>query len=83
MISTKAAIHKTVGNNTNSNTTVSYTHLDVYKRQVYSSADKKEIHAFNTLKIPLVEIGNPEKFAIYDENNEYKYTCLLYTSRCV
>lgn len=55
-----------------------FNNYEIKLNMVYSSGDKKEIHAFNTLKIPLVEIGNSEKFNIYDENNEYKYATDLF-----
>ena len=51
---------------------VSYTHLDVYKRQVYVSPElaekiKKQIIASEELR----------------RKHDLPYICLLYTSRCV
>ena len=52
-----------------SNMTVSYTHLDVYKRQV--GADDHEMVAVQ------LEVGNGA------EHGFQHLICLLYTSRCV
>ena len=59
-------------------TPVSYTHLDVYKRQVFdctNTISKEQIDhivsKLKNLKVPVVSIG-------YDMEG-----CLLYTSRCV
>ena len=55
---------------------VSYTHLDVYKRQALKDSDKD-------IYLP----DEPEKRASLDEYNEYCHellnTCLLYTSYMV
>ena len=50
--------------------TVSYTHLDVYKRQVYSSA----------LCCRLFPGPPPHHLSLYRSPSDI---CLLYTSRCV
>ena len=57
---------------------VSYTHLDVYKRQIQNSVLSKDGSASDVLgKVP----------GVIKERNSYevlgKGTCLLYTSRCV
>ena len=61
---------------------VSYTHLDVYKRQVYNGRREKD----DTLKLAL-EIGeilqNQGIDVEYTRTTDVYETCLLYTSRCV
>ena len=57
---------------------VSYTHLDVYKRQVRSCEDVDEA-ALSYAEVKALATGNPavkEKMAL-------DVDCLLYTSRCV
>ena len=44
----------------------------------YQSGGKKEIFAFQNVKVPLVEIGNAEQFNVLDENNDYKYITDLF-----
>ena len=39
---------------------------------------KKEIFAFQNVKVPLVEIGNAAQFNVLDENNDYKYITDLF-----
>ena len=53
------------------NGTVSYTHLDVYKRQAYAAKKWAFVSDYARLSV-LVEYGGI-----------YMDTCLLYTSRCV
>lgn len=55
-----------------------FNNYEIKLNMIYSSNNNKQNHAFNTLKIPLVEIGNSEKFTIYDENNEHKYATDLF-----
>ena len=50
---------------------VSYTHLDVYKRQELDRTGAYPIHR------------DPPKFEDLTTVQEVLYTCLLYTSRCV
>ena len=53
---------------------VSYTHLDVYKRQCRSclfTIKKREI------------VRKQSVFLFFTNTHEYLYSCLLYTSRCV
>ena len=64
--------------------TVSYTHLDVYKRQVYNW--QKEITRFAPqLKTVIVAGSVPDRASIirHSKEGEILITCLLYTSRCV
>ena len=49
---------------------VSYTHLDVYKRQIYNSLDAPLLVYMQTNYLK-------------DGSITYVYDCLLYTSRCV
>ena len=51
---------------------VSYTHLDVYKRQIFAPRNNKKIEYFEAVKGVSFEV---EKGQILG--------CLLYTSRCV
>ena len=52
---------------------VSYTHLDVYKRQVTIRETEKRMAELHTLKGHIIN---------YVKTREV-YACLLYTSRCV
>ena len=60
---------------------VSYTHLDVYKRQFYLGSDDG-LYTFNTTTgecLPTDDGQNKESiYACYQDRD-----CLLYTSRCV
>ena len=59
---------------------VSYTHLDVYKRQPFDSADAV---SYGDDGLPLNAQGEPvfrpDDTPVYEQDG----TCLLYTSRCV
>ena len=57
--------------------TVSYTHLDVYKRQVKMNASKITGKVSPTFNVPGISISSIWL------NNLYMNVCLLYTSRCV
>ena len=80
------------------NAPVSYTHLDVYKRQIPFDSLKTNIdHVFSVVdkngKAVLLKDNKPVYIVLkYDENNladtgigmqEMPNYCLLYTSRCV
>ena len=57
-------------------TPVSYTHLDVYKRQILIYATSNRRH--------LVREKSSDKLEIMDDDDLHSSdTCLLYTSRCV
>ena len=71
---------------------VSYTHLDVYKRQVYAYYDTtpggkltqklwKEIESSTTKDRPFYE--NEYVICTVNRVPDSYWTCLLYTSRCV
>ena len=76
---------------------VSYTHLDVYKRQFKELVDKFHQNgiavildiALNhaTQRNPLVRLWNTDPdgdgYGVPNSSNPYFNTCLLYTSRCV
>ena len=69
---------------------VSYTHLDVYKRQIFTSeaSGYVHLHRWDWKKKKLTDL-TPGKYDIADITGVDKakklvyYTCLLYTSRCV
>ena len=57
---------------------VSYTHLDVYKRQgLISAIDTSKLENYASLQESLKEVED-----VVDEEGKV-YGCLLYTSRCV
>ena len=58
---------------------VSYTHLDVYKRQLFDGATGRLMHGVKLRGGQHQAIEAKEKVEI---SQEYR-TCLLYTSRCV
>ena len=63
---------------------VSYTHLDVYKRQEEKKAlrkKKKQVRELEGYRDKLIEYDN--HLDTLGERNSYSRTCLLYTSRCV
>ena len=65
---------------------VSYTHLDVYKRQAIDSAKTKDgRRLFTPAHFDLIIIDESHRsiFKKYRAIFEYFDTCLLYTSRCV
>ena len=58
---------------------VSYTHLDVYKRQKYV---RRDANAFTTIAyVSLMESG--ERDFYFNRGADALLSCLLYTSRCV
>ena len=68
---------------------VSYTHLDVYKRQDMYSFMTKTYHRMDT-EIPYLSRDIIPLKVADNETNSYRealinilYACLLYTSRCV
>ena len=61
--------------------TVSYTHLDVYKRQALlrsPSCEELGTNVCNDIRQHLPQFQAPNNFAAFSSN-----CCLLYTSRCV
>ena len=73
---------------------VSYTHLDVYKRQYLDRAEEWELvgRCYNFLGIASMSRGNPSLALDYYMNGlkdsdtydlPMQKVCLLYTSRCV
>ena len=59
--------------------TVSYTHLDVYKRQAYLKANNiTKLPSPNKLEAEYCALAS-EKAQFYEQYKD----CLLYTSRCV
>ena len=63
---------------------VSYTHLDVYKRQVSVQLRNKEAAAKNSMELDGFECYfDKMEFFKDGEPIELSKTCLLYTSRCV
>ena len=65
---------------------VSYTHLDVYKRQVYHLAGVIEINKGNedmTWKVNVDGTKNVVEACKKCGVKRLVYACLLYTSRCV
>ena len=61
---------------------VSYTHLDVYKRQVKDPADpSKFLGVLTAADTFVVTSGIYERG--FEENGVRYHHCLLYTSRCV
>ena len=59
---------------------VSYTHLDVYKRQVLDKTGA-QTHEQDSLEVFIDEDNG--KTASYGEDDKQYRICLLYTSRCV
>ena len=64
------------------NEAVSYTHLDVYKRQDITKAIK-ELRKDETLTSSYEIIGIVSSVLVRDGFKEVLKACLLYTSRCV
>ena len=68
--------------------TVSYTHLDVYKRQLVEAGYEPEMAYFECIHemkliVDLINEGGFDKMR-YSISNTAEYgDCLLYTSRCV
>ena len=66
--------------------TVSYTHLDVYKRQVLQHILKVDqvavVHVLGKV-IRIVEMDQALIMGIHDLLRQQHTLCLLYTSRCV
>ena len=58
---------------------VSYTHLDVYKRQVETPSGTQEVATGTSSKVN----SDGKNTETTTTNPGYTYTCLLYTSRCV
>ena len=56
---------------------VSYTHLDVYKRQVFG------YYVDDPERFGIVEFDKEGKAISIEEKPEHPKSCLLYTSRCV
>ena len=73
-IAAKGSVNRTLGTGT---IAVSYTHLDVYKRQVHASN-----HFRNSMFYLDAGVHFDEIVATAFINEEF-YRCLLYTSRCV
>ena len=64
--------------------TVSYTHLDVYKRQAYDKTGEwlpKE--TLEAIRESLVAIKGPLETPVGGGIRSLNVACLLYTSRCV
>ena len=68
---------------------VSYTHLDVYKRQVLDSGEteivcvREKVIECKGVVIDIDELDNEWKDSIVVEWGQRVNVCLLYTSRCV
>ena len=65
---------------------VSYTHLDVYKRQILSAAPKAETKpaaAQSDFAVHMAALGNPKIGPDGAAASSPDKACLLYTSRCV
>ena len=63
---------------------VSYTHLDVYKRQYQMYAYQKKYNARNvTVLYPLTVLAVPDRQIMYKSGDGADISCLLYSSRCV
>ena len=64
---------------------VSYTHLDVYKRQVYTRSFFSSIAVFLPAQVCATHspAQNAPFFDAAGRRRRFPYTCLLYTSRCV
>ena len=65
---------------------VSYTHLDVYKRQMYNKVAQLVRAGEDAVKV-MINNGNYSFSAAVNGltqiMNDVPYICLLYTSRCV
>ena len=68
-------------------TPVSYTHLDVYKRQIEFNELKSEEKVIRNTRFYETEIKNLEnelaELRAVSYKNKSERACLLYTSRCV
>ena len=60
---------------------VSYTHLDVYKRQIINNGDQDPAILINGFGEGYGDTG--DHFAVKDDGTVIYTTCRLYTSRCV
>ena len=61
---------------------VSYTHLDVYKRQVWNTSNKNVSKSSKKNKWKLTD-SLKEKIVDLAKKDAQDNVCLLYTSRCV
>ena len=63
--------------------TVSYTHLDVYKRQANDEGRRTTPSIVGFMDNGERKVGDPAKRQAITNPKRTVYSCLLYTSRCV